>query len=189
MPISLKGLWHASAHVLQLDFCSGEQFFKIGVLVKKSSSIDPETPEKATTSVFKSYLVHLGSFKGHILYFCASIIEKIWSHWGELYDTCALSWHSPFNEKAERAKGGALTCPYPSWRQSSPVISSPSLFLQTKFFAFVLIVHEYSFNHLACEQAHFCKFGENFGCMRGKVTKKESKIDPKLLQGFANNQV
>ena len=38
MPISLKGLWHASAHVLQLDFCSGEQFFKIGVLVKKSSS-------------------------------------------------------------------------------------------------------------------------------------------------------
>ena len=51
----LKGLWHASAHVRQLDFCSGEQFFKIGVLVKKSSSIDPETPEKAIISVFKSY--------------------------------------------------------------------------------------------------------------------------------------
>ena len=125
----------------------------------------------------------------YILYFCASIIEKIWSHWGELYDTCALSWHSPFNEKAERAKEGALTCPYPSWRQSSSAISSPSLFLRTKFFAFVLIVHEYSFNHLACEQAHFCKFGENFGCRRGKVTKKESRIDPKLLQSFANNQV
>ena len=31
MPIYLKGLWHASAHVRQLDFCSGEQFFKIGV--------------------------------------------------------------------------------------------------------------------------------------------------------------
>ena len=28
---ALKGLWHASAHVRQLYFCSGEQFFKIGV--------------------------------------------------------------------------------------------------------------------------------------------------------------
>ena len=26
----LKGLWHASAHVQHLDFCSGERFFKIG---------------------------------------------------------------------------------------------------------------------------------------------------------------
>ena len=49
-------------------------------LLKKSPSIDPETPEKAIISVFKSYLVHLGSFKRHILYFCASIIEKIRSH-------------------------------------------------------------------------------------------------------------
>ena len=52
----------------QLDFRSDEQFFKIGVLVKKSSSIDPETPEKAMISVFKSYLVHLGSFKRHIYF-------------------------------------------------------------------------------------------------------------------------
>ena len=79
---TLKGLWHASAHVRQLDFFSGEQFFKIGVLVKKSSSIDPETPDKAIISVFKSYLVHLGSFKRYILYFCASIVEKIRSHLG-----------------------------------------------------------------------------------------------------------
>ena len=55
-------------------------------LVKKSSSIDLETPEKAIISVFKSYLVHLGSFKRHILYFCASIVEKIRSHWGEPYE-------------------------------------------------------------------------------------------------------
>ena len=48
--------------MLQLDFCSGGQFFKIGVLVKKSFSIDPETPKKAIIPVFKSYLVHLGSF-------------------------------------------------------------------------------------------------------------------------------
>ena len=61
-----------------------ENFFSRSVqdwrLVKKSSSIDPETPEKAIISVFKSYLVHLvhfGSFKRHILYFCASIDEKI----------------------------------------------------------------------------------------------------------------
>ena len=92
------------------------------------------------------------------------------------------------NKKAERAKQSVLTYPHLSWRQSSPVISSPSLFLQTKFFAFVLIAREYSFNHLACEQAHFCKFGENFGCRRGKVTKKESKIDPKLLQLFRKLQ-
>ena len=55
-------------------------------LVKKSSSIDPETPERAIISVFKSYLVHLGSFKRHILYFCASIVDKIRSHWGEPYE-------------------------------------------------------------------------------------------------------
>ena len=60
--------------------------FQYWRLVKKCSSIDPEAPEKAIISVFKSYLVHLGSFKRHILYFCASIIEKIRSHWGEPYD-------------------------------------------------------------------------------------------------------
>ena len=60
--------------------------FQCWRLVKKSSSIDPEAPEKAIVSVFKSYLVHLGSFKRHILYFCASIIEKIRSHWGEPYE-------------------------------------------------------------------------------------------------------
>ena len=80
MKTLLKALWHATAHVRQLDFCSGEQFFKIGVLVKKSSCIDPETPKKAIISVFKRYLVHLGSFKCHILYFCASVVEKIRSH-------------------------------------------------------------------------------------------------------------
>ena len=48
--------------------------------MKKSSSIDPETPERSIISVFKSYLVHLGSFKRHILYFCASIVENIRSH-------------------------------------------------------------------------------------------------------------
>ena len=84
-------------HVRQLYFCSGEQFFKIGVLVKKSSSIDPETPEKAIISVFKSYLVHLGSFKRHILFFCASIVEKIRSHCGEPYEAMFVVVSVPTN--------------------------------------------------------------------------------------------
>ena len=76
----LKGLWHASAHVRHLDLWSGEPFFQDRLLVKKSSFIDPETPEKAILSVFERYFVHFGSFKRHILYFCASIVEKIRSH-------------------------------------------------------------------------------------------------------------
>ena len=50
------------------------------LLGKKSSSIDPEMPKKAIISVFKSYLVHFGSFKRHILYFWANIVEKILRH-------------------------------------------------------------------------------------------------------------
>ena len=52
---------------------------------EKSSSVDPEMPDKAIISVFKSYLVYFGSFKCHILYFCASIVEKIGSHSAELH--------------------------------------------------------------------------------------------------------
>ena len=55
-------------------------------MVKKSSSIDPEMPEKAIISVFKSYLVHFGSFERHILNFCASVVEKIRSHRGEVHE-------------------------------------------------------------------------------------------------------
>ena len=44
-------------------------------LLKKSPSIDPETPEKAIISVFKSYLVHLESFKRFCI-FCVSITEE-----------------------------------------------------------------------------------------------------------------
>ena len=46
----------------------------------QATSIDPEMPEKAIILVFISYLVHLGSFKRQISYFCASIVEKIRSH-------------------------------------------------------------------------------------------------------------
>ena len=58
----------------------GGTFFEDWLLVKKCSSIDAEMPEKAVVSVFKSHLVNFGSFKRHILYFCASIVEKIRSH-------------------------------------------------------------------------------------------------------------
>ena len=51
-------------------------FFQSWLSVKKSSSIDPERPEKFIMSILKNYLVHFGSFKPHIWYFHASIVEK-----------------------------------------------------------------------------------------------------------------
>ena len=72
-------------------------FFQDWLLVKKSSSIDPETPEKAIISVFKSYLVNFGSLTRHILYFCASIVEKIQSHWGEVHEAMFVVFSVPTN--------------------------------------------------------------------------------------------
>ena len=43
----------------------------------------------------KSCLVHFGSFKRHILYFCASIVEKIPGRRGEVYEgTFVVSVHT-----------------------------------------------------------------------------------------------
>ena len=83
-------------------------FFQDWLLVKKSSSIDPETPEKAIISVFKSCLVHFGSFKRHILYFCASIVEKIRSHWGELHEAMLVVVSVPTN-------GSSVACNVVIW--------------------------------------------------------------------------
>ena len=90
---ALSSIWYCvEGTVTRFCACAATWFlfqrtvFQDWRLVKKSSSIDPETSEKAIISVFKSYLVHLGSFKRHILYFCASIVEKIQSHWGEPYE-------------------------------------------------------------------------------------------------------
>ena len=44
--------------------------------MKKSSSIDPQTPEKSIMSVVKSYLVHLGSFKRHFCFFVQVLSRK-----------------------------------------------------------------------------------------------------------------
>ena len=78
----LKGLWHASAHVRHLDLWSGEPFFKIGFWWKNPL---PSTLRRYI-SVFEGYFVLFGSFKRHILYFCASIVEKIRSHCEEVHE-------------------------------------------------------------------------------------------------------
>ena len=78
-------------------FLAWRTFFQDWPLVKKSSSIDSETPEKAITSVFKSYLVHSGSSERHILYFCASIVEKIRSNWGEVHEAIFFVVSVPTN--------------------------------------------------------------------------------------------
>ena len=66
-------------------------------LVKKASSIHLETPEKAIISVFKNYVVHLGSFKRHILYFCESIVEKNRNRWGEPHEAMFVVVSVPTN--------------------------------------------------------------------------------------------
>ena len=100
----LKGLWHTSAH----DALFWRTFFQDWLLVKKSSSINPEKPEKAIISVFKSYLVHFGSFKCHIVYFCASIVEKIRSHWGEVHEAMFVVVSVPTN-------GSSVACNVVIW--------------------------------------------------------------------------
>ena len=84
----LKGLWHPMR--MCGIFISGlaEPFFKIGFWWKNPLP----SPEKAIISVFKSHLVNFGSFKRHILYFCASIVEKIRSHWGEVHEGILFSF-------------------------------------------------------------------------------------------------
>ena len=50
--------------------------FQDWCLVKKSSFIDPETPERAIISVFKSYLVHLGSLNAIFCTFVQVLSRK-----------------------------------------------------------------------------------------------------------------
>ena len=51
-------------------------FFQDWILVKKSSSIGPEKPEKTIISAFKSYLVHFGSFKRIFCILCKHCREN-----------------------------------------------------------------------------------------------------------------
>ena len=59
-----------------ISVCGLAKLFQVGSSGKKSSSIDPERPEKAIISVMKNYLVHFESFEPHILYFHVRIVEK-----------------------------------------------------------------------------------------------------------------
>ena len=98
-----------SSHCARVCACAASWFlFQNWLLVKKSSSIDPQTPEEAIISVFTSYLVHFGSFKRHILYFCASIVEKIRSYWGEVHEAMCVVVSVPTN-------GSSVACNVVIW--------------------------------------------------------------------------
>ena len=100
-------------------------FFQDWLLVKKSSSIDPETPEKAIVSVFKSYLVH-------ILYFCANVVEKTRSHWGQVHEAMFVVVCVPTN-------GSSVACNVVVWLSylfitfSSQRSTFSGLFLNVKY--------------------------------------------------------
>ena len=85
----LKWLWHAFPHMRQLDFWCWEPFFKISARLAFGEEILFHRPWDARESHSISILellVHFGSFKRHILFFCASIDKKIRSHWGEVHE-------------------------------------------------------------------------------------------------------
>ena len=108
VPLHLKGTVTCFCACATSWFLFWRMSFQDWPLVKKSSSIDFETPEKATISVFKSYLVHFGSFKSHILYFCASSVEKILSHWGEVQEAMFVVVSVPTN-------GSSVACSVVIW--------------------------------------------------------------------------
>ena len=94
--IPLKGTVTGFCACAASWFLVWRTFFQDWLLVKKSS-VDSETPEKATISVSKTYLIHFGSFKRHILYFCASIVEKIQSYWGVVHEAIFFVVSIPTN--------------------------------------------------------------------------------------------
>ena len=65
----LKGLWHASAHVRHLDFCSGERFFKISFWWRNPLPSTLRSPRKP-------WYQYSRAIWRHILYSCASIVDK-----------------------------------------------------------------------------------------------------------------
>ena len=59
-----------------LDLWSGEPYFQDWLLVKKSSSIDPEAPEKTILSVFERYFVHLEVLNAIFCIFVQALSKK-----------------------------------------------------------------------------------------------------------------
>ena len=67
--IVLKGLWHASAHVRHLDFCSGERFFKLQAFGEEILFHRPwNARESHNISIQELFGSHFKSFKCQI--FC-----------------------------------------------------------------------------------------------------------------------
>ena len=62
--IILKGLWHASAHVRHLDFCSGERFFKLQAFGEEILFHRPwNARESHNISIQELFGSHFKSFK------------------------------------------------------------------------------------------------------------------------------
>ena len=74
--ISVKGTVTRFCACAASWFLFYRTFFQDRLLVKISSSIDPQTPEKAIISVFKSYLVHFGSFNAIFCIFVQALSRK-----------------------------------------------------------------------------------------------------------------
>ena len=67
--IILKGLWHASAHVRHLDFCSGERFFKLQAFGEEILFHRPwNARESHNISIQELFGSHFKSFKWQL--FC-----------------------------------------------------------------------------------------------------------------------
>ena len=86
LPWCLKGLWHAFVHVRRLDFWrSGELFSRLAF----DEEIFFHRPWEARESYYISVQGLFGpfwKFYTYILYVCASIVQKIRSHWGEVHE-------------------------------------------------------------------------------------------------------
>ena len=75
-----KGLWHSSTHTWGVLISHPANLFSRLAFGEKIVS---HRPWDARESYYVTIqLVHFGSFKRHILYFCESIVKKIRSHWG-----------------------------------------------------------------------------------------------------------
>ena len=93
----LKGPWHASAHVRHLDLWSGETFFKIGFWWKNPLPSTLRRPRKLLYKYSRDILFILGVLNAIFCIFCASFVEKIRSHWGEVQEDILFVVSVPTN--------------------------------------------------------------------------------------------
>ena len=124
---ALKGLWHASAHVRHLDFCSGGRFFKFTV-GEKISFHRPLSASELRWNLVQRILDHIWAIL--VVYMC--IFLKI--HWeigcrrekvrGEVYEAArdgscfrlGAGWYPKEERKRQRNSGMRITDGY-LWRE------------------------------------------------------------------------